>query len=81
VERLRRAKDEVDRAFLLLERELAGGRPWLGGEQFTLADAAFAPRLLLLVGRDVELPEGARALRGYIDRLRQRESVRKLEGL
>lgn len=81
VERLRRAKDEVDRAFLLLERELAGGKQFLGGEQFTLADAAFAPRLLLLVSRDVELPEGARALRAYIDRLKNRESVRRLDGI
>jgi glutathione S-transferase len=81
VERLRRAKDDVDRAFELLERELAGGRQYLGGDQFTLADAAFAPRLLLLVSRQVALPEGARALRGYVDRLRQRESIRRLEGL
>lgn len=79
-ERLRRAKEDVDKAFLLLERELAGGREYLGGEQFTLADAAFAPRLLLLVARQVALPEGARALRGYVDRLRQRESIRRLEG-
>ncbi len=42
---------------------------------------AFAPRLLLLVARGVALPEGARALRGYVDRLRQRESIRRLEGL
>ncbi|MBM4267158.1 MAG: glutathione S-transferase family protein [Deltaproteobacteria bacterium] len=81
VERLRRAKEEVDRAFLLLERELQGGRQFLGGDQFTLADAAFAPRLLLLMSRNVELPEGTRALRGYIDRLRQRESVRRLDGI
>lgn len=81
LDRLRRAKDDVDRAFQLLERELAGGREYLGGDQFTLADAAFAPRLLLLVTRQVALPEGARALRGYVDRLRQRESIRRLEGL
>ena len=80
-ERLRKAKEEVDRAFDLLERELAGGKHFLGGDRFTLADAAFAPRLLLLVSRQVALPEGARALRGYIDRLRQRESIRRLEGL
>lgn len=80
-ERLRRAKEEVDRAFLLLERELQGGRQFLGGDQFTLADAAFAPRLLLLMSRNVELPEGTRALRGYIERLRQRESVRRLDGI
>lgn len=78
-ERLRRAKEEVDRALLLLERELAG-REFLGGT-FSLADAAFAPRLLLLVSRNVPLPEGSRQLRGYIDRLRQRESIRRLEGL
>ncbi len=81
VDRLRRAKDEVERAFLLIESELAGGKQYLGGDQFTLADAAFAPRLLLLITRNVELPEGARALRAYIDRLRQRESIRKLEGI
>jgi glutathione S-transferase len=80
-ERLRRAKDEVDRAFALLERELAGGREYLGGQQFTLADAAFAPRLLLLVSRGVTLPEGSRALKAYVDRLRQRSSIRTLEGL
>jgi hypothetical protein len=33
------------------------------------------------VSRQVALPEGARALRGYVDRLRQRESIRRLEGL
>ena len=78
-ERLRRAKEEVDRAFLLLEREL-GGKEYLGGS-FSLADAAVAPRLILLVNRNVPLPEGSRALRGYVDRLRQRESIRRLEGL
>ncbi len=80
-EKLRRAKEEVDRAFALLERELAGGRTFLAGDMFSIADAAFAPRLLLLVSRGVALPEGARALRGYVDRLRQRESIRRLEGL
>jgi len=33
------------------------------------------------VARGVTLPDGARALRGYVDRLRQRESIRRLEGL
>jgi glutathione S-transferase len=80
VERLRRAKDEVDRALALLERELQGGKEYLCGA-FSLADCAFAPRLLLLVARGVGLPEGSRALRGYVDRLRQRESIRRLEGI
>jgi glutathione S-transferase len=79
-ERLRRAKDEVDRALALLERELSGGKEYLAGS-FSIADAAFAPRLLLLVSRGVQLPENARALRAYVDRLRQRESIRRLEGL
>ncbi len=78
-ERLRRAKEEVDRALLLLDRELAG-REYLGGT-FSLADAAFAPRLMLLVNRGVPFPEGTRSLRGYVDRLRNRESIRRLEGL
>ena len=78
-ERLRRAKDEVDRAFALLERELVG-REYLAGA-FGLADCAFAPRLLLLAARNVPLPEGARNLRAYVDRLRQRDSIRRLEGL
>lgn len=78
-ERLRRAKEEVDRALLLLDRELAG-RDFLGGS-FSLADAAFAPRLLLLVNRNVPLPEGTRSLRGYVERLRKRESIQRLEGL
>lgn len=78
-ERLRRAKEEVDRALQLLDRELSG-REFLGGT-FSLADAAFAPRLLLLVSQGVPLPEGSRQLRAYVDRLRQRESIRRLEGL
>ncbi|MFM8412013.1 MAG: glutathione S-transferase family protein [Alphaproteobacteria bacterium] len=78
-ERLRRAKEEVDRALLLLDRELTG-REYLGGT-FSLADAAFAPRLMLLVNRGVPLPDGVRSLRGYVDRLRNRESIRRLEGL
>jgi len=81
VERLRRAKDEVDRALALIEQELAGGKEYLAGDLFSIADAAFAPRLMLLVLHGVALPDGARALRGYVDRLRQRPSVRKLEGL
>ncbi|MFP6665201.1 MAG: glutathione S-transferase family protein [Deltaproteobacteria bacterium] len=80
-ERLARAKEELDRAFFVLERELQGGRKYLGGDQFTLADAAFAPRLLLLASRGVELPPETRALRGYIDRLRHRDSVRMLQGV
>lgn len=80
-ERLQRAKEELDRAFFVLEKELAGGRKFLGGEQFTLADAAFAPRLLLLVARGVEFPPETRALRGYTGRLRQRDSIRGLQGL
>ncbi|MFM7144516.1 MAG: glutathione S-transferase family protein [Alphaproteobacteria bacterium] len=78
-ERLRRAKEEVDRALLLLDRELTG-REYLGGT-FSLADAAFAPRLMLLVNRGVPFPDGVRSLRGYVDRLRNRESIRRLEGL
>ena len=78
-ERLRRAKEDVDRALLLLDRELTG-REYLGGS-FSLADAAFAPRLMLLVNRGVPFPEGTRSLRGYVDRLRNRESIRRLEGL
>lgn len=80
-DRLGRAKDELDRAFFRLEKELQGGRKYLGGDLFTLADAAFAPRLLLLAGRGVELPPETRALRGYIDRLRQRDSIRGLQGI
>lgn len=79
-ERLRRAKEEVDRAFALLEHELAGGKEYLAGD-FSLADCAFAPRLLLLVSRNVPFPEGTRSLRAYVERLRQRESIRRLEGL
>ena len=80
-ERLRRAKDEVDKTFLILEEALQGGRLWLGGEQFTIADAAFAPRLLLLVKRQVEIPNNMPALRGYADRLSKRDSVRRLGAL
>lgn len=40
-----RAHDEIRRAYLMLETQLADGRPWLAGPAFTLADCAAAPAL------------------------------------
>lgn len=81
VDRMRRAKAEIDATFSMLEQELSTGKDFLLGA-FSIADAAFAPRLLMVVRTGAaEIGESQRALRAYVNRLAQRPSIRSVEGL
>lgn len=66
------AADAAARAMLLntyavLDRQL-GGRQWLAGDSFSLADCAAAPALFYAVGY-VPLPASHTALSAYVERL------------
>ncbi|MEA2624342.1 MAG: stringent starvation protein [Candidatus Binatota bacterium] len=78
-ERVRRSRDDVERALGYLNVQL-GEQAYLAGE-FSIADAAFAPRLLVIQAVGVELKPEWDALRRWIDRLAQRPSIQNLDGL
>ena len=78
-ERVRRAREEVERTLAFLNSSL-GEQPFLAGE-FSIADAAFAPRLMVLQAVGIEIKPQWEPLRRWIERLAERPSVRALEGL
>ena len=79
VERIRKAQEEVERILAYLNANL-GEQPYLAGE-FTVADAAFAPRLMVLQAVGIEVKPQWEPLRRWIERLAERPSIQKLEGL
>jgi glutathione S-transferase len=78
-ERMRRSREEVERALAHLSASL-GEHPFLAGE-FSLADVSFAPRLMVLGKVGIEIKPQWEPLRRWIERLAARPSVQKLEGL
>jgi glutathione S-transferase len=56
------------------------GRQWLVGN-FSLADVAFAPRVVILPALGITLDPEWRNVAGWIQRLNQRASVHDLAGL
>lgn len=78
-ERLKRSRDEVERALTHLNGHL-GEHAYLAGE-FSIADASFAPRLMVLVAVGIEVKPEWEPLRRWIDRLSARPSIAALEGL
>ena len=70
-----------ERTFTHTEEALADGRPWLMGQQFTLADLCYAPFLARIAGLamiDVWL-ESRPLSRGWWDRIRTRDSFVKAD--
>jgi glutathione S-transferase len=62
-------------AYERLERKLADGRPWLGGEAPLLSDLLLWPHLVDLQRRaGVLVPEGLGAVAAYLARVVERES-------
>jgi glutathione S-transferase len=78
-ERMRKGREEIERALAHLNSQL-GEQRFLAGE-FSVADAAFAPRLMVLRALGIELKPQWEPLKRWIDRLAERPSVQKLEGL
>jgi glutathione S-transferase len=71
-----RAISTWDRSWKYIEEALADGRPWLMGEQFTLAEVCYAPFIARMAGLqlvDVWL-DGRPNARAWWQRLRERPS-------
>jgi len=67
------AKGEVEKHLAIIERQL-GGRPYLVGEQFTLADLCYLPFLEFLPLAEIKPPPGVAA---WTERLLSRPSALK----
>jgi glutathione S-transferase len=77
VQRVDQAREELRRGLYYL-RDRLGGQEFLVGREFTLADAAFAPRIMVLGRLGVELEPALSPVQAWIDRIRARSSVRGL---
>lgn len=75
-EKLRRFQGEIGRVLAHLDAQL-DGKPFLTGE-FSLADCAFAPRLMILPQLGIEIDPRLANVGGWVARLRERQSVRSL---
>jgi len=76
-QRVEQAREELRRSLYFL-RDALGGREYLVGKEFTLADMAFAPRIMVLGRLGVELEPALAPVQTWIDRIRARPSVRGL---
>ena len=73
---MRKYQAEIGRVLARLEGHLEG-KEFLAGE-FSLADVAFTPRLLILPQLGVEVDARLQNVAAWIARLRERPSVRSL---
>ena len=78
-EKLTTSRQQVARMLAVIDGSLAG-RNWLVGN-FSLADVAFAPRIVILPALGVTVDPEWRNLASWIQRLNQRASVHDLTGL
>ena len=76
-QRVEQARDELRRSLYYL-RDKLNGEDFLVGREFSLADAAFAPRIMVLGRLGFELEPALAPVQAWIDRLRTRPSVRGL---
>lgn len=77
LQRFEQSREEIRRCMAFMNEQLGSGE-YLGGAQFTLADAAFAPRAVLLNRLSVELDPSLETVLAWIERLKARPSVRSL---
>jgi stringent starvation protein A len=77
MQRVEQAREELRRALYYL-RDRLQGQEFLVGKEFTLADAAYAPRIMVLGRLGVELEPALAPVQAWIDRIRMRPSVRSL---
>src|SRR2546428_6633659 len=76
-QRVEQAREELRRTLYYL-RDALGGREYLVGKEFTLADTAFAPRIMVLRRLGVELQPPLAPLPARIDRIPSPPSLRSL---
>jgi glutathione S-transferase len=77
VQRVEQAREELRRCLYFL-RDKLDGNEYLVGHEFTLADAAFAPRMMVLGRLGFEFEPALAPVQAWLDRIRSRPSVRGL---
>jgi glutathione S-transferase len=78
-EKLSTARQQVTRMLAMIDGSLSG-RQWLVGN-FSLADVAFAPRVVILPALGITLDPEWKNVASWIQRLNQRASIHDLAGL
>ena len=78
--RVKAARDVVVKTLEMLNRELEG-KEYLGGEEFSLADVAFAPMVLQLEKLGVHLDSTLKNVKAWAQRLAARPSIAKVPRL
>jgi glutathione S-transferase len=76
-QRVEQAREDLRRGLYFLSDRL-GGQDYLVGKEFSLADAAFAPRIMVIGRLGVELEPALSNVQAWIERIRARPSVRAL---
>jgi glutathione S-transferase len=76
-QRVEQAREELRRCLYFL-REKLDGKQYLVGNQFTVADAAFAPRMIVLGRLGFEFEAALAPVRQWVERIRVRPSVASL---
>jgi glutathione S-transferase len=76
-QRVEQAREELRRCLYFL-RDHLDGTEYLVGAEFTLADAAFAPRMMVIGRLGFEFEPALAPVQGWLDRIRSRPSVRGL---
>jgi glutathione S-transferase len=76
-QRVEQAREELRRCLYFL-RDHLDGNEYLVGAEFTLADAAFAPRMMVIGRLGFEFEPALAPVQGWLDRIRSRPSVRGL---
>jgi glutathione S-transferase len=77
MQRVDQAREELRRGLYFLGDRL-GSQEHLVGKEFSLADAAFAPRIMVIGRLGVELEPALGNVQAWIERIRSRPSVRSL---
>lgn len=75
--RVEQARDELRRCLYFL-RDRLDGQQFLVGSEFTIADAAFAPRMIVLGRLGFEFEPALAPVQAWLDRIRVRPSVKAL---
>jgi glutathione S-transferase len=76
-QRVEQAREELRRCLFYLRDKLEG-QEFLVGKEFTIADASFAPRMIVLGRLGFEFEPALAPVQAWLDRIRSRPSVRGL---
>jgi len=76
-QRVEQAREELRRCLFYLRDKLEG-REFLVGSEFSIADASFAPRMIVLGRLGFEFEPALAPVQAWLDRIRSRPSVRGL---